>query len=353
MHKNISVLKFVLVSFIVLASSIAKAQNGQVIAAVKKDGKWGYIDTLGKTYIPFNLEEAGSFNEGLAAVKYAGRWGYMNKKGNFILKPVFASAGIFHNGHAKITFFDPRDSEYYAGYVDRLANMPIILEPYETGSDFHDGLVKIISRDVNGVAIGFKDSSDEWQIKPHYDAATDFHEGKAAIALGSQWGFIDEENNQFVFPKYDEAWYYQEQIAYVKEGNIVSFLDAKGNVVFSVNYDEVDLLAQDGMISFRDKGKIGFLDKNGKVAIKPVFQGKTLTRFQQGLAPIQGDNGKYGYINKYGKFVIEPQFDDAQLFFNNYALVKQNGKFGFIDMKGNWIAKPEYDVAYEFEPADY
>jgi hypothetical protein len=333
-------------------SSAILAQNGQVVAAVKKDGRWGYVDTLGKMVIPFNLEAAGNFFEGLAAVKYGGHWGYINKKGDFSVKPVFDEASDFHDGHARITFFDSKDSVYYHGYINRISIMPISLEYYETGSDFHDGLVKILTHDENGSGFGFKDTNNTWVIKPRYDGATDFHEGKAAVELGHVWGYIDEQNNQLVFPKYDEAWYYQEQLAYVKEGNTTSFLDPKGNTAFSVKYDEVDLVIQDGMISFRDKGKIGFLDKKGKVVIKPRFEGKALTRFKDGLAPIQGENGRFGYIDKTGKFVIQPQFEDAQLFFNNYALVKLNGKFGYIDRKGNWIVKPEYESAYEFEPAD-
>jgi hypothetical protein len=94
------------------------------------------------------------------------------------------------------------------------------------------------------------------------------------------------------------------------------------------------------------------MNTKGKVVIEPKFSGNTLTRFKDGLAPIQGDNGKYGYINKRGKFVIEPQFDEAQFFYNDFAAVKLNGKYGFIDRKGNVIVKPEYDEVLEFEPTD-
>jgi hypothetical protein len=329
------------------------AQNGQVFAAVKTDGKWGFIDTTGKIQIPFNLEATGSFSEGLAAVKYGGNWGYINKKGVFVLRPVFREAHLFHNGHARVSFFEPKDSAYYNGYINKIGTMITVLEDYETGSDFHDNLVKIVSMDVNGVAIGFKDTSDNWAIKPHYDRSTDFNEGKAAVALGRFWGFIDENNNTVVFPNYSEAWSYHEGIAYISDGETKSYIDDKGKVVFSGKYEDIDIQVQDGMISYREKGKIGFLNKKGQVVIPPKFNGIYLTRFQEGLAPIQGDNGKYGYINKKGEFVIAPQFDDAQFFFNNFAVVKLNGKYGYIDKTGNWVVKPIYDEVYEFEGADF
>jgi len=330
-----------------------EAQNGQVYAGVEKDGKWGFIDTLGKVKIPFTMDMVHGFSEGLSAVKYGRTWGYINKKGTFVIKPVFVEANSFHDNHARVTFFEPRDKSTYNGYISRLGGVVILLEFFENGGDFHDGLVQIRSADLNGGAIGFKDTTDKWVIKPHYDGATDFHEGKASIALGKYWGFIDEENNMTVFPKYSEAWPYQEGLAYVKDSSATSFLNKKGKVAFSVNYEEVDLVMQEGMICFKDKGKIGFMNAKGKVVIKPTFHGEYLSRFQGGLAPMHGENGKVGFIDKTGNFVIPPQFDDAQLFFNNLAVAKKDGKYGYINKKGEWVIPAIYDRAQEFEATDY
>ena len=58
------------------------------IACVKKDGKWGYINTKGEEVIPFEYEEAKLFSEGLAPVKKDGIWGYVDMKGNDTFKGV-------------------------------------------------------------------------------------------------------------------------------------------------------------------------------------------------------------------------------------------------------------------------
>lgn len=58
------------------------------IACVKKDGKWGYINTKGEEVIPFKYEEAKLFSEGLAPVKKDGIWGYVDTKGNDTFKGV-------------------------------------------------------------------------------------------------------------------------------------------------------------------------------------------------------------------------------------------------------------------------
>ena len=50
-------------------------------SAVKKDGKWGYINTKGEQIVECKFDDARDFSEGFAAVKKYGRWGYINTKG--------------------------------------------------------------------------------------------------------------------------------------------------------------------------------------------------------------------------------------------------------------------------------
>ena len=67
----------------------------QGLAAVKKDGKWGYIDMEGSTVIPFQFDYAFSFSKGLAVVGTLGEyptydgatapvyfWSVLDKQGN-------------------------------------------------------------------------------------------------------------------------------------------------------------------------------------------------------------------------------------------------------------------------------
>ncbi|PGH37815.1 MAG: hypothetical protein CRN43_18915, partial [Candidatus Nephrothrix sp. EaCA] len=48
------------------------------------------------------------------------------------------------------------------------------------------------------------------------------------------------------------------------------------------------------------------------------------------LAPVKID-GKWGYINKAGKIVIKPQFEDARWFQEGLARIKLGGRWGYID----------------------
>jgi WG containing repeat len=76
------------------------------LAAVRKDGKWGFIDKTGKFVISPQYDEVWSFDNGLCGVGVGewktdksedlhsfsmpyldGKWGYIDKTGKYIWKP--------------------------------------------------------------------------------------------------------------------------------------------------------------------------------------------------------------------------------------------------------------------------
>lgn len=110
-----------------------------------------------------------------------------------------------------------------------------------------------------------------------------------------------------------------------------------------------------------------YVDKIGKVIISPNFEPiSTLYPFSEGLAAVTvGDKlvtvrpgtkypkgGKFGYIDKKGKLVIKPQFDWAYAFSDGMARVRmgpaKEGKFGFIDKTGTLVIQPKFINAQDF-----
>lgn len=100
--------------------------------------------------------------------------------------------------------------------------------------------------------------------------------------------------------------------------------------------------------------KWGYIDKNGKMVIKPEYD--KAERFSEGLAAV-AINGKWGYIDKLGKFVLEPRFNEAMAFNEGLAFVKiggydanaiidviggfdTEGKWGYVDRVGRYIWQP-------------
>jgi len=71
-------------------------------AAVKKSGKWGYVDTDGETVIGYMFDDALSFGQHLAAVKQGELWGYISLSGKVVIGPEFIEAKSYSNGSAPV-----------------------------------------------------------------------------------------------------------------------------------------------------------------------------------------------------------------------------------------------------------
>jgi len=71
-------------------------------AAVKKNGKWGYIDANGVEALPFLYDDALSFGQHLAAVKIGELWGYISLSGNLVIDAEFFEARSFSGGSAPV-----------------------------------------------------------------------------------------------------------------------------------------------------------------------------------------------------------------------------------------------------------
>ena len=56
-------------------------EPNQDLFRVDKDGKWGFIDETGQIVIEPVYEGVAPFSEGLAAVRLDGKFGYINKAG--------------------------------------------------------------------------------------------------------------------------------------------------------------------------------------------------------------------------------------------------------------------------------
>ena len=82
-------------------------------AAVKIDGRTGYIDVQGRAVIAPRFRHASPFSEGLARVKLDGEAGFINLCGETVISPQFKLTGKFRQGLCLIT------TENTIGYINQ------------------------------------------------------------------------------------------------------------------------------------------------------------------------------------------------------------------------------------------
>ena len=80
----------------------AKPFVGGQPAAVKKNGKWGFVDHAGAWVIEPQYQDAGSFSGGFAPVQTASGWGYINQNNELVIADEFSAAKNFQNGIAPV-----------------------------------------------------------------------------------------------------------------------------------------------------------------------------------------------------------------------------------------------------------
>lgn len=167
------------------------------------DGKWGYKDPQGKVAIKPRFVLAQEFSpQGIAAVVDETGWAYINTKGNVVIRPF-----VVDNG-----------PDY-----------------------FSEGLARF---KANG-KFGFSGESGKVVIKPRFDFALPFSEGRAAvcagckeeavgehrIVTGGRWGFINKKGKLVLALTFEAAENFENGRARVKLDGKWREIDRKGSPV--------------------------------------------------------------------------------------------------------------------------
>ena len=148
---------------------------------------------------------------------------------------------------------------------------------------------------------GFRDLDGKIVIKPIYDNAEMFSEGLSTVQIGNQYGLIDE-TGKYVLPMRN--------------------MEYLGSV-------------HNGLASFSENDKYGFIDTSGQVKIKPQFD--WVDEFSEGLCVVRNNKDNHGYIDTTGRLIVDFQFQYANKFEQGRAKVEINNLWGAIDKTGKII----------------
>ena len=137
---------------------------------------------------------------------------------------------------------------------------------------------------------------------------------------------------------------YYEGLKTYEENGKYGFVDSLGNIVIKPQFDHVGCF-NEGLVSVEINNKYGFIDHNGKVVIPLEYE--YANYFNQGVADVQ-KNGKMGFINKKGKVILPFEYDRVISFWepDGFAAVSKNNLWGLIDINGNIVVPIQYENAF-------
>ncbi len=148
--------------------------------------QYGALDANGFWAVNPKYDYMHSFSNKLAVVKKKGKYGYVNQMGRVEIPLVWDDAWDFgRDGHAFVKSSYPPSSCLIAKDGNVFLQLP---NDCEYARSFSDGMLAAI-RDKKW---GFIGSDGSWVIPPQYDAVGDFSSGVAPVQQGKEWFFIDK-----------------------------------------------------------------------------------------------------------------------------------------------------------------
>jgi hypothetical protein len=241
-----------------------------------------------------------------------GTTGYIDRQGNWAIKPQFQEASPFSEGLAMVKPA-PWTNKY--GYIDRTGRM-VIPAKFDKADDFSEGLALVVSNGLSeyinrsGEPV-IKPQSDSWLFESHH-----FSEGVASVAVNERWGFIDKQGKMVIPPQFDSAGDFSEGLAWVCTNELFGYVNHSGAFVIPPRlHSAMDF--SEGLAAVEvEPFRMAYIDTQGRVVFRvPGGQMSSAKgSFSEGLANVyvmSGDKGLWGYVDKTGRMVIKPQFDEA------------------------------------------
>ncbi len=235
------------------------------MVAVKKNDKWGYLDSKGKVAVELKYDKVTIFDGGYAIAKTENDFFVINHSGEEtkIENPEVDAVKKFSEGLAP---FNNDDSK--SGFIDTHGKIAIPAQFLSVGY-FFDGLAWAKTFDKK---VGYINKNGEWVIEAQFVSAKNFDSfsGVARVKTTDKWAYV------------------------TKKGEIININDTENWGDFS-----------EGLAKGKKDGKWGFYNFKGEWVIVPEFE--AVRSFKNGFAAVK-KGGKWGFINKSGKQIIEPQF---------------------------------------------
>lgn len=355
-------------------------------------GRCGVIKADGAEAVPARYEGMTFFLNGRAAIRRQGRWGYINEAGEEVVPPAYLSAEVYQDTGVALV----QVAEEQWTLID-LAGRKLV-EPPWPGRPVHPFFDdELVPQSMDGTNWGFMDGNGRWVIPATFQDCGRFTEGLAPAKARDKWGYVDPTGKWVVEPRFDRASVFFNAngtpVALVSLDHQDGLIDRDGRVRFLMPAD-IDFQPQGPPFTFRIPRadshpplasiRAGLVDATGRAVVEPRYlsidgrseglhharlaQGDSVLHvyldvegrvvvsgvgggeFHEGLAQHIVESGepmsvgktgvlrsgslKVGFIDRTGVVVMTPVFDEASDFAGGVARVRQGDTFSYIDRTG-------------------
>jgi hypothetical protein len=148
--------------------------------AIRKDGRYGFVDSRLRLRIANRYEDVKPFSDGLAAAKILGKWGFISKEDNIAIQPVYDEVNSFVNGTAIV-----KKNNFY-GLVDKKGKVVLPVR-YESLTITKGNRILIRH---NGL-VGLADRNGRILLNAKYQSLDDLGNGYIIVLQNEKYGVVN------------------------------------------------------------------------------------------------------------------------------------------------------------------
>lgn len=177
-------------------------RESEGLIGIKRDGKFGFVDSRGRLRIANRYDSIGEFRDGLAPVKLVGKWGYINASDQIVIHPTYEKTENFDKGIAQAV---------------RKGKTGLINREGEVLLEFRYDSIRRLTSEIFLLTLdalkGLTDSHGNVLIEPRFNSLNVISEELVVVSRGGHFGVLTKEGVS-VFPLHFS------KLVYVPEKNI-------------------------------------------------------------------------------------------------------------------------------------
>jgi hypothetical protein len=173
---------------------------------IKRDGKFGFVDRLGRLRIANRYDGIGEFHEGLAPVKLVGKWGFINMADQIVIQPTFDAVGNFSLGVALVS------RKGKTGFINHEGKELLELR-YDSVKRLPNQLFQLSLTGKKGLA----DTDGRILIEPRFEYLSEAANGHIIVSQNDRFGLLTRDGMSIVPLQYSKLMYIPEKRIYLAE----------------------------------------------------------------------------------------------------------------------------------------
>ncbi|MGD8191975.1 WG repeat-containing protein [Brevibacillus ginsengisoli] len=180
----------------------------------------------------------------------------------------------------------------------------------------------------------------------------------------NKWGMVNLSGKLVIKPQYDNLIFPQnalpdfdtdKDIGQFYQGEKKGYINNQGKIIFTAPrgtrylfffHEGLRSVFMWGNYDGKSQWKAGFINKNGKMVIKPQFD--RTTDFKNGVAPAE-INDKFGLIDKSGKIITPIKYKSIKEYDGKYYIpISENFLLGLMDQNEKIVIPPKFVYLGDF-----